>query len=309
MGTPEFARRPLEYLCQSGRHQILAAVTGPDQKSGRGLKPMPTAVKVAAQALGIPIITPASLKDESFIDEIRKFGADIFAVVAFRILPENLFSIPKFGSINLHGSLLPKYRGAAPINWALINGESETGLTTFFLKKSVDTGNIIYQEKISIEPDEIFDELYLRMSNLAGPVLEKTLDLIEAGKIQLREQDDSKATPAPKINPSDTRISWDNPAEKVVNFIRGLSSIPGAFTIFRDKRVKVFRGRKSDILSDSKLSPGQILEDRHKLLIQTAKDMVEILEIQPEGRKKMSGDQFLRGYQPRKEEFFGDSLS
>lgn len=312
MGTPEFARRPLEQLysgSSSKKHEILAVVTGSDKKSGRGLKLVPTAVKSASQALGIPVLTPMSLKDESFINEIKEFEADVFVVVAFKILPEKLFSIPKFGSFNLHGSLLPKYRGAAPINWALINGETETGLTTFFLKKKVDTGNIIYQEKIGIKPDESFDELYIRMSEAAGPVIEKTLDLIESGNYELLTQDNSEATPAPKIKPQDTIISWNNPAESIGNFIRGLSTIPCARSTFRGKRIKIYSGKVAELQSETEknIQPGQIIKDKHKLLVSTAEGVVEITGLQPEGKAKMSGDQFLRGYQPREKEFLGDS--
>lgn len=316
MGTPEFARRPLEYLYSglSGKkHEILVVVTGPDQKSGRGLKLIPTPVKSASQALGIPLLTPISLKDESFLSEIKEFEADVFVVVAFKILPEKLFSIPKFGSFNLHGSLLPKYRGAAPINWALINGETETGLTTFFLKKKVDTGNIIYREKISIEPEETFDELYTRMSKQAGPVIEKTLDLIETGNFELLAQDNSTATPAPKIKPADTIINWDSSAVSITNFIRGLSAIPCARTFLRGKQVKIQKGKvakiqtETEIETEKNLQPGQIIKNKHKLLVSTAKGVVEISELQPEGKAKMSGDQFLRGYQPREKELLGDS--
>jgi len=303
MGTPEFARRPLEYLYSDKKHQILAVVTGPDKKAGRGLKLVPTAVKSASQALGIPALTPISLNDDRFIDAIRKLDADIFVVVAFRILPERLFSIPKFGSINLHGSLLPKYRGAAPINWALIHGEDETGLTTFFLKKKVDTGNIIYQEKITIKSEETFDELSARMSEMAGPVIGKTLDLIESGNFELMAQDNSMATPAPKIKPSDAKIDWKKNSVDLVNFIRGLSSVPGAYTVFRDKRIKIYRAGVAEVSAAEKKQPGQIIKDKHKLLISTADGIVEILELQPEGKAKMSGDRFLRGYQPRDSEY------
>jgi len=308
MGTPDFARRPLEYLHNSSRHEIAAVVTGPDMPSGRGLNLIPTAVKSAAQALVLPVLTPAKLKDAAFQDEIKEFEADIFVVVAFKILPESLFSIPKSGSINLHGSLLPKYRGAAPINWVLINGETETGLTTFFLKKKVDTGNIIYQEKISIGPEEIFDELYARMSERAGPVIEKTLDLIETGKVNLNTQDDSKATPAPKIMPFDAMIDWGFPPQNVINFIRGLSSVPGAYTAFRGKRLKIFRAKKIDIAPEKAARPGQIIRDKHKLIAAVAEGAVEILELQPEGKGRITGEQFLRGYHPDDNDILGAKL-
>lgn len=298
MGTPEFARRPLEYLYHSARHEIVAVVTGPDKPAGRGRRMISTAVKQTAEGLNLPVLTPQSLKDNKFIEEIKSVGADIFVVVAFRILPEKLFTIPPYGSINLHGSLLPKYRGAAPINWAIINGEKETGLTTFFLKKMVDTGNIIYQEKIAIGEDETYDELYIRMAELAGPVIEKTLDLIQAGKAEPVEQDEGLATPAPKLTPFDGLIDWGFPAENVVNFIRGLSTVPGAYTTFRGKKLKIFKARKVDIDTGAKSRPGQVLDDKRKLLVAVSGGVVEILDLLPEGKKRMTGEQFIRGYHP-----------
>jgi methionyl-tRNA formyltransferase len=305
MGTPDFARRPLGYLYKNTRHEIVAVVTGPDKKAGRGRKVTPTPVKKEADEFAIPVLTPASLKDEAFIERIRAYNADLFVVVAFRILPEKLFSIPKFGSINLHGSLLPKYRGAAPINWALINGEKETGLTTFFLKKKVDTGNIIYQEKIDIGDEENFDELYERMSNLAGPVIDKTLDLIESGKANPISQDSSLAIPAPKISPFDCMIDWGFPSANVVNFIRGLSTKPGAFTFFRNKNLKIFKAKNADIDMTEKIRPGQIINDKKRLLVAVANGAVEILDLLPEGKKRMTGEQFINGYHP-KEEILGE---
>lgn len=306
MGTPELARRALEYLYSNTRHEILAVVTGPDKPAGRGRKVVPTVVKYAAGEFGLPVYTPASLKDGRFIEQMKNIGADIFIVVAFRILPEKLFMIPPHGSINLHGSLLPKYRGAAPINWAIINGETETGLTTFFLKKKVDTGDIIYQEKIKIGPEETFDELYLRMSELAGPVIGKTLDLIESGKARLLVQDNGLATPAPKITPSDCMIDWGFPSRYVMNFIRGLSSVPGAFTYYRGRKLKILRTKVIEMESEEKYRPGQLINDKYQLLVATSDGAVEILELLPEGKSKMSGSQFLRGYRPTENEILGE---
>ena len=306
MGTPVFARRPLEYLHENTRHEIPAVVTGPDKPAGRGRKMIPTAVKSAALELDLPTYTPESLRDDGFIGEMKEIGADLFVVVAFRILPEKLFSIPRLGSINLHGSLLPRYRGAAPINWAIINGETETGLTTFFLKKKVDTGDIIYQERIEIGPEETFDELYERMSKLAGPVIEKTLDFIEAGNVKPVSQDESLASPAPKITPFGCMIDWGFPSRNVVNFVRGLSSVPGAFTYFRNKKMKIFRARTVDSASGERIRPGTIINDKHKLLVATADGIVEILELLPEGKSRMSGGQFLRGYRLQGDEILGE---
>jgi len=306
MGTPEIARRALEYLYNNTPHKIIAVVTGPDKPAGRGRKMHPTPVKKTAKQFGLPVFTPDSLEDDTFIKQMREIGADVFVVIAFRILPVKLFSIPPKGSINLHGSLLPKYRGAAPINWAIINGETETGLTTFFLQKKVDTGNIIYREKINIDPDDNFSSLYDKMADLSGPVIEKTLDLIESDQIELIKQDDSLATPAPKISPFDCLIDWGFPVKNVVNFIRGMSAVPGAFTYFRGKKVKVFRVKNSGMNLSEKLRPGQIIPDKHKLLIAVADGAVEVEELLPEGKSKMTGNQFLQGYKPADKEIFGE---
>ncbi len=306
MGTPEFARRPLEYLHHSARHQILAVVTGPDQASGRGLKVFPTPVKLSAQALGLQVLTPVSLKDEKLGDELRGIGADLFMVVAFKILPRSLYSIPPFGSINLHGSLLPKYRGAAPINWALINGEKETGLTAFFLEQKVDTGQIIYQEKIDIGQEETFDELYLRMSEMAGPVLVKTLDLIESGRATPIPQDSTQVSPAPKLTPEDALIDWGFPARNVVNFVRGMSSVPGAYTIFKGKRIKILKAREEVISGPAGIRPGTILADKKRFLAAVADGAVELTSVQPEGKGRITGEEFLRGYRPQGGEILGE---
>ncbi len=298
MGTPEFARQPLEYLYKNTGHDILAVVTGPDKSVGRGLRVVPTEVKKAAEKLDLRIFTPESFNDPRFLENMRNIGADIFVVVAFKILPEILYTIPPHGSINLHGSLLPRYRGAAPINWALINGETETGLTTFFLKKAVDTGDLIYQEKIAIKSDETFDELYNRMSEMAGSVLEKTLGLIESGNYTPVIQKTSLATPAPKLSAFDCVIDWGFPSVNIINFIRGLSSIPGAFTTFKGKKLKLLRARAFSLDLLPKNVPGMIINDKNRLLVAVADGVVEILELVPEGKSKMSGAEFVRGYHP-----------
>jgi methionyl-tRNA formyltransferase len=306
MGTPEFARLPLEYLKKEGRHEILMVVTGPDKPSGRGRKLTATPVKLSAKKMGIPVCTPESLKDEAFLDQIRRTDADIFVVVAFRILPEGLFTLPRYGSINLHGSLLPKYRGAAPIHWALINGETETGISAFFLKRKVDTGDVILQEKIDIGPEETFDELHLRMSQRAGPFLSNVLDLIESGNVKPVVQDETSATPAPKISPFDCLIDWGLPAVKIGDFIRGLSSIPGAFTYFRGRKLKILKTRPSSSAKPDSCRPGQLVPDKKQLLLAVADGIVEILELLPEGKARITGAEFLRGFRPKEGEIFGE---
>jgi len=306
MGTPEFARRPLEYLHTQSGLEIVAVVTGPDKPSGRGRKLKPTPVKKAALGLGLSVLTPNELKDNSLVERLKSFNADIFVIVAFRILPEMIFSIPPKGSINLHGSLLPKYRGAAPIQWAIINGETETGLTTFFLKKKVDTGNIIYRERIEIKPDETYDDLAERMSEMAGPVIEKTLDIIEKENFVPELQDDILATPAPKFTADDCIIDWNESAETIINRIRGLSSVPGAFTNFRNKKLKILRAKKSDESVSEGYSPGEIIPDKRSLFISSIDGVVEIIQVVPEGKSAISGDQFIRGYQPQPKEKAGE---
>lgn len=308
MGTPEFARKPLAYLHNS-EHEILAVVTGPDERSGRGGKFMPTAVRQEAERLSLAVHTPTSLKDEGFCQSLKAYRPDLIVVVAFKILPERLFTLPRLGSINVHASLLPKYRGAAPIHWALINGEKETGLTSFSLKKKVDTGDIILQESVTIADDENFDSLSARLSKLAGPFLLKTLDLIEKGRVSPRPQQEEQATPAPKITPSDAMIDFGFPAERVKNFVRGLSSQPGAYTFFRGKKIKILACSvhySSGQAPGAAARPGTILEDKRALLVHCAESIVEVLTLLPEGKRQMDGVSFLNGFKPKPGECFGE---
>jgi methionyl-tRNA formyltransferase len=303
MGTPEFARRPLAALCAS-KHEVLAVVTGQAKRVGRSKNPSPTAVYQEATRQGLPVLTPASLKDSAFHVHIGSLKPDLIVVVAFRILPPELYSLPKHGAINIHGSLLPKYRGAAPINWALINGEKETGLSSFFLKKQVDTGEILAQQRITIDSDESFDSLYERLSVLAGPFLLRSLDLIEQGDLKPLPQNDEDATPAPKILGDDAMIDFGFPAERVKDFVRGLSTRPGAYTYFRGKKTKLLAARVFSKQDDT-LVPGSVIADRKRLLIQCANSAVEVLTILPEGKKPMDGLSFKNGFRPQAGEVFG----
>lgn len=311
MGTPAFARLPLVDLCDS-THRVLAVVTGQDKAIGRGRKILPTPVKAEAEQRGIPVLTPKTLKSKKLREQLARLDADLFVVVAFRILPEALFTVPKIGSINIHGSLLPKYRGAAPINWALINGETETGLSAFFLKQTVDTGDVINQHRLEIRPEDTFDSLYTRMAEYAGPFLIETLDRIEAGDVTPLPQDDAVASAAPKLTPEDGLIDFGFPAANVVNFVRGLSSKPGAYTWFRGRKVKIlgarFREESADetTLSDRGIRPGTILADRKRLLVACARSVVEITRLVPEGKKEMDGQSFINGMRPEVGEILGD---
>ncbi len=290
-GTPDFAIPVLTKIYES-EHEILAVVTAPDKQRGRGRKVQFTPVKSKALELGLKVLQPDKLKNPEFVESLKKLGADLFVVVAFKILPPEVFTIPPRGSFNLHASLLPKYRGAAPIQWALINGEKITGVTTFFLEEKVDTGNIILQEKLEILDEDNFGSLHDKLSLLGADVTLKTINLIEAGNVKLTKQDDSLATPAPKITKETCRIDWSKGAEAVHNLVRGLSPYPGAF--FTDG-IKIFKIFKTEI-SDVNLEPGETLSSKKELLIGCGENSISVLEIQPEGRKRMTIEEFLRGY-------------
>ncbi|NIP41683.1 MAG: methionyl-tRNA formyltransferase [candidate division Zixibacteria bacterium] len=294
MGNPQFAVPALEKLLSS-RHEVAAVVTSPDRPKGRGKKPASPAVAEKAREKGLTLIQQENLSEQSFLAKITALAVTIFVVVAFRILPAELFSIPPRGAINLHASLLPKYRGAAPIQWAIINGERETGLTTFSIQKKVDTGGIILQEKVPIGPMETADDLSARMSVLGADLILQTLDLIESGDYEIIPQDNSQASKAPKIKPSDGHVDWSLPAEKIVNLIRGLSSNPGAYTHFDGKKLKLYRARLVE--AENSRKPGEIItaNDREGLVIKTGKDAVLIDEIQMEGKKRLPCCDYMRG--------------
>ena len=292
MGTPEFAVPSLNAINNS-EHQLIAVVTAPDKERGRGREVSFTPVKDYAVKNNLPVLQPEKLKDPEFIEQVRNLAPDLIIVIAFRILPREIFEIPRLGTFNVHGSLLPKYRGAAPIQWSLINGDSETGLTTFFIQEKVDTGNIILQKKIAIEKDDNFGSLHDRLQSLSIDIVLETIKIIESGAIQLIKQDESQVSSAPKITKENSRIDWNQPSEKIYNLIRGLSPYPAAYFLHNSKLYKVFSSRlKEDLI----LQPGEIKETKNEIFIGTATTALEITEIQPEGRKRMKSDDFLRGY-------------
>lgn len=290
-GTPDFAIPSLEILCKNG-HDVVAVVTAPDKERGRGRKVSYTPIKQFAIDNNIPCLQPISMKDESFFEDLKKYNADLFVVVAFRILPKAIYSMPKFGSFNLHGSILPKYRGAAPIQWAIINGDNETGVTTFFLADKVDTGNIIMSETLPITKEDNLGTVHDKMSALGSELVLKTVGMIEEGNIILQPQDNSKATPAPKITKETCRINFDKDARSINNLIRGLSPFPGAFCIINEKQYKIYNAA----VSDRNLAPMEISQTKNEIFIGCTEGSLEVLEIQPEGRKRMTTADFLRGY-------------
>jgi methionyl-tRNA formyltransferase len=290
-GTPDFAVPSLKKMLESS-HEVAAVVTAPDKERGRGRKVSFTPVKEFAIENALPVLQPENLKNGNFIAELKKINADVFVVVAFRILPSAVYTLPKY-AFNLHGSLLPKYRGAAPIQWALINGEKETGVTTFLLEKTVDTGNIILQKKIEISPDDDFGTLHDKLSLLGADAVLETVEILNDGNFEPLPQDDTAATKAPKITKDLARINWHDDAEKIVNLVRGLSPFPAAFFESEGKIYKVYKARVADV----ELSPGEVGRTKKELFVGAGKGAVEILEIRPEGRKRMTAEEFLRGYE------------
>ena len=297
MGTPEFARAILYVLIESS-HQIVTVVTGADKPVGRRRVMTSTAVHEYAREHKLPVLTPSSLKDPNLRETLAGLDADLFIVAAFKILPPSLFELPKLGSINIHASLLPKYRGAAPINWAIINGESVTGLTSFFLKRQVDTGDMILQTKVPIAPNDTYDSLHDRLATIAGPFTLETLDLIARGETRPIPQDNTAATPAPKIQPEDALIAFDQPATRVASFIRGMATRPGAYTFFRGQMLKVHFGSVSEQMADSALPIGSMLPDRKALRVVCGSGIVELTKVIPAGKKEMDGVSFINGFRP-----------
>lgn len=298
MGTPAFAVPSLDILIKNG-HEISAVVTVPDKPKGRGQKLGISEVKQYALDNNLKILQPVKLRDESFLNELKALQPDLIVIVAFRVLPSVIFDIPKYGIFNLHGSLLPKYRGAGPINWAIINGDKETGVTTFFLKEKVDTGNIILQEKIDIGENDTFGEIYERLSGIGAGLVLKTVNQIENNEVKLQEQKDEHATPAPKIFKENCRIDWSKSSGEIHNLVRGLSPHPAAWTTLDGKIFKIYLTLKSDVKSSA--SAGVLLKEGKKLFVNTNYDLLEISEVQLEGKKRVKAIDFLNGMDMSKE--------
>lgn len=292
-GTPDFAIPSLDILIKNS-YDIVAVVTTPDKEKGRGLKLEPSPIKKYTLSKNLLILQPQSLKDLEFQNRLRELNPDLGVVVAYRILPKEIYTIPKLGTFNLHASLLPKYRGAAPIQWALINGEKVTGVTTFFLEEKVDTGNIILQREVPIDDEDNFQTLHDKLAVIGSELVFETVKLIETGKFDLIPQNESLATPAPKITKEICRINWTNEALKIHNLIRALSPTPGSFTYHNGKILKIYKSKITNLFSTDK--PGKIILDKNEILVNTADYYLSILELQLESRKKMNVNEFLLGY-------------
>lgn len=304
MGTPGFAVASLEALLTAG-FQIAGVVTAPDKPAGRGMKLQQSEVKKCALKHNLPLLQPEKLKDPGFLEALKAWRADLQVVVAFRMLPELVWNMPPQGTINLHGSLLPQYRGAAPINWAVINGETETGVTTFKLQHEIDTGNILLQDRLPVGPDETAGEVHDRMMELGAQTLVRTVKGIIDGNLQAIPQSNLLADPktgtpvalkpAPKIFQATCRIDWNRSIHDIHNLIRGLSPVPGAFTDLGDQVIKIFRSEKEAAIPGSR--PGRWETDKKTYLKFAAPDgYIRILELQLEGKKRMPVGDFLRGY-------------
>jgi methionyl-tRNA formyltransferase len=295
MGTPEFAVPALEAILTSS-HQVVGVVTAPDKPQGRGLKLVPSAVKASAVNHGIKVLQPEKLKDPNFHEELKSLNADVFIVIAFRMLPEVVWSMPPLGTYNLHASLLPAYRGAAPINWAIINGETETGLTTFKLQHEIDTGNILFQDREEIKASDDAGSLYERLRYKGADLVLKTLNAIENHTAVEVPQDQAGTTEkiAPKIFRETCQINWNRTSSETINFIRGLSPYPAAWTILNDKTYKILKAEKSE--KNTPGISGEISSDQKNILeVRVADGWVRILELQPEGKRKLKMDEFFRG--------------
>jgi len=297
MGTPEFAVPSLAILLENG-YDVAGVVTATDKYGGRGNKVLlESAVKKYAVEHGIKVLQPKKLRDPQFIEELEALQADLQIVVAFRMLPEIVWNMPIKGTFNLHGSLLPKYRGAAPINWAVIKGEEKTGVTTFFIQHQIDTGDIILQRELLISPDDTAGDVHDRMMVLGASAVLETVQQIEKGEIKLQIQDHSAATKAPKLNRETCQIDFNHNSEEVHNFIRGLSPYPAAWTMLGDKQLKILKTEIAMTMEMPSTPPGTFSSDNKSYIqVSTANGFLNLLELQLQGRKRMKVKDFLNGY-------------
>ncbi len=295
MGTPEFAVASLDALIKAGCN-IVCVITAPDKPAGRGMKINESPVKKFAVEHHLKVLQPEKLKDSGFLEELKSLKADIQLVVAFRMLPEAVWSMPRLGSVNLHGSLLPQYRGAAPINWAVINGETETGVTTFKLKHAIDTGDILLQERIPIAENDTAGDIHDRMKEVGAALLLKTVTELAGGTIKEQPQETStEIKHAPKINTETCRINWSQPVEKVYNLVRGLSPYPTAFIVINEKMMKIYKAKK-EIVFPAHTEGDYQTDGKTFLKFACTNGYLHLLEVQLEGKKKIPIGEFLRGY-------------
>ena len=305
MGTPAFAISPLQKILNS-EHEVIAVVTAQDKKSGRGKQLTASPVKVFCTENNLPLLQPSNLKDESFISELKEHNADVFVVVAFRMLPKEVWSIPKKGSFNLHASLLPKYRGAAPIHWAIINGEVETGVTTFFINEQIDKGEIIAQKQTTIFPHENTGNLSNRLESLGADLVLETLQFIAAGKINTIPQPKTEEHLAPKLKRENTQLQWNEDGKVIERLVRGLQPYPSAWTSLQNNgtstyckihQVEFFEGEQI-------LKPGRVFTDNRKLMVSVQNGSIHVKRLQLQNKKPMSDFELLNGYEMNSQAYF-----
>lgn len=299
IGTPDFAVGILDALLQAGKN-VVAVITAPDKPAGRGKKLQESAVKRFAVANGLPVLQPTNLKDEAFLSELKSYQAELQIVVAFRMMPEILWSMPKLGTFNLHASLLPQYRGAAPINWAIINGEKETGITTFFLKHKIDTGDILDQQSVAISEDDNAGSLHDKLMQEGAKLVVSTLNRIEKGDLTTTPQDhldENQLKTAPKIFKPFCRLDWNSKGVELTNKIRGLSPYPCAFTrVISSGKSLGLKIYSASFETTSEGMVGEVHQNKSKLGVSCLDGIVWFHEIQLEGKKRMQVGDFLRGY-------------
>lgn len=304
MGTPEFAVPSLQAVLELDFAKLKLVVTSPDKpRRSAKSKPIPTPVKSFAFEHELEVLEQEDVKDPEFAKKLAKYEPDVIVVVAFRILPEPVFSLARKGTFNLHASLLPKFRGAAPINWAIINGEEKTGVTTFFIDRKVDTGEMILQKEVAIGLETTASELSVALSKLGAEAVKETLIRIEENKVELQKQDNSLACKAPKLFKENTQINWAQSPKNVVNFIRGLSERPTAWTTFNQKLVKIFSAKPAPEINGA-VEPGSWLLEDGRFFVFCKEGAVEILSLQFEGKKRLSASDFLLGYRKNGNERF-----
>ena len=298
MGTPEFAVSSLNALTK--KHEVVAVISRPDKPKGRGKKLEPTPIKKLALEKNIPIFQPEKIKDENFIKILEKIQADLFVVVAYgQILSEQILKMPKLGCINVHGSLLPKYRGAAPIQWAIINGEDTTGVTIMYMDKGLDSGDMILKEEIKIDENETYGSLYEKMSIIGANTLINAIDLIQKNKNNRIKQDDSLKSFAPPITKDMGLINWNKTSKEIINLIRGLNPSPGAYTTYKNEVFKIWSA-KEVFGYDGKTGEVVSSDSKTGLIIKTKDTAIYIKEIQQKGGKKMSSNDYLKGHKIEK---------
>jgi len=303
MGTPEFAVPSLKALIES-EDEVVAVVCQPDKPKGRGLEVLPPPTKVLAEKHGIPVLQPQKIKTEEFFNELKKFSPDLICVVAYgKILPKNILDLPPYGCINVHASILPKYRGAAPINWAIIRGEKVTGITTMKMDEGMDTGDMLLKREIPIDDEDTGETLSQRLSLIGAELLIETIRLLKGGGLNPIPQDHSQATYAPMLKKENGNIDWGKPAEEIRNLIRGTLPWPGAYTTLEGKLLKIYKAR----VNEGTGNPGEVIKsDSGILRVATGRGALDLLEVQIEGGKRLKAEEFLRGRRIKEGMIVGD---